>query len=40
VNETPKVEFINLELSKQTLTTMLDGLSKIKDQLNSVAVAQ
>lgn len=28
---------INVELSKETLDTMLDGLSKIRDQLSSVA---
>ncbi|ESO91559.1 hypothetical protein LOTGIDRAFT_163283 [Lottia gigantea] len=28
---------IQVELSKETLETMLDGLSKIRDQLNSVA---
>ncbi len=36
-NQAPKIEHLNLELTKQTLTTMLDGLTKIKDQLNSVA---
>ena len=28
---------VNVELSKETLDTMLDGLSKIRDQLSSVA---
>ncbi|XP_041366565.1 COMM domain-containing protein 9-like [Gigantopelta aegis] len=30
-------ESINVELSKETLDTMLDGLSKIREQLSSVA---
>ena len=37
-NQAPRIENLNLELTKQTLNTMLDGLTKIKDQLNSVAV--
>jgi hypothetical protein len=37
VNQTPRIENLNLELSKQTLSTMLDGLTKIKEQLNSVS---
>lgn len=28
---------VNVELSKETLDTMLDGLSKIREQLASVA---
>ena len=36
-NQTSRIENLNLELTKQTLNTMLDGLTKIKDQLNSVA---
>ncbi|XP_014770278.1 COMM domain-containing protein 9 isoform X1 [Octopus bimaculoides] len=31
------VRYANVELSKETLNTMLDGLSKIRDQLSSVA---
>ncbi|GAB1598809.1 COMM domain-containing protein 9-like isoform X1 [Argonauta hians] len=31
------VKYANVELSKETLNTMLDGLSKIRDQLSSVA---
>ncbi len=27
---------VNVELTKETLDTMLDGLGKIRDQLNSV----
>ncbi|XP_060072390.1 COMM domain-containing protein 9-like [Ylistrum balloti] len=37
VDQTPDVEHVNVELSKETLDTMLDGLSKIRDQLSSVA---
>ncbi|XP_048727247.1 COMM domain-containing protein 9-like isoform X2 [Ostrea edulis] len=37
VNTTPEVNNVNVELSKETLDTMLDGLSKIRDQLSSVA---
>ncbi|XP_067655740.1 COMM domain-containing protein 9-like [Haliotis asinina] len=33
----PDVSSVNVELSKETLDTMLDGLSKIRDQLSSVA---
>ena len=36
-NQTSRIENLNLELTKQTLNTMLGGLTKIKDQLNSVA---
>lgn len=36
-NITPDVTNVNVELSKETLDTMLDGLSKIRDQLSSVA---
>jgi hypothetical protein len=32
-----KIESVTLELTKQTLTTMLNGLTKIKEQLNSIA---
>ncbi len=35
-----KLQHINLELTKQTLTTMVNGLTKIKEQLNSVAAAK
>ena len=34
------VNSVNVELSKETLDTMLDGLGKIRDQLNSVAKTQ
>ncbi|GFR61831.1 COMM domain-containing protein 9-like [Elysia marginata] len=37
VNQTPQAETVNVELSKETLDTMLDGLGKIRDQLASVA---
>nr|XP_022315316.1 COMM domain-containing protein 9-like isoform X1 [Crassostrea virginica] len=37
VSTTPEVHNVNVELSKETLDTMLDGLSKIRDQLSSVA---
>ncbi|KAK6184572.1 hypothetical protein SNE40_007020 [Patella caerulea] len=37
VNSMPDVNGVQVELSKETLDTMLDGLSKIRDQLNSVA---
>ncbi|XP_072032992.1 COMM domain-containing protein 9-like [Amphiura filiformis] len=33
----PAVNCMNVELGKETLETMLDGLGKIRDQLNSVA---
>ncbi|EDV29431.1 uncharacterized protein TRIADDRAFT_51748 [Trichoplax adhaerens] len=33
----PPQQCINLELSKETIDTMLDGLGKIRDQLSSVA---
>jgi hypothetical protein len=39
VGQTPQIENLNLELSKQTLDTMCDGLNKIKNQLNSIASA-
>ncbi|KAL4225753.1 COMM domain-containing protein 9 [Mactra antiquata] len=37
VDTVPDMSSINVELSKETLDTMLDGLSKIRDQLSSVA---
>ncbi|KAH3888754.1 COMM domain-containing protein 9-like isoform X2 [Dreissena polymorpha] len=37
VDQVPNVSNISVELSKETLDTMLDGLSKIRDQLSSVA---
>ncbi|KAK3103418.1 hypothetical protein FSP39_019060 [Pinctada imbricata] len=37
IGNTPDVQNVNVELSKETLDTMLDGLSKIRDQLSSVA---
>ena len=41
VNQTqlPTVKSVNVEFSKETLDTMLDGLGKIRDQLSSVAKA-
>jgi COMM domain containing 9 len=33
----PPVSSVNVELSRETLDTMLDGLGKIRDQLSSVA---
>jgi hypothetical protein len=35
--EMAEVQSVNVEFSKETLDTMLDGLSKIRDQLSSVA---
>ncbi|GFN76028.1 comm domain-containing protein 9-like [Plakobranchus ocellatus] len=37
IDKTPQAETVNVELSKETLDTMLDGLGKIRDQLASVA---
>ena len=37
VDQMPPVSTVNVELSKETLDTMLDGLGKIRDQLSSVA---
>ncbi|XP_045174842.2 COMM domain-containing protein 9-like isoform X2 [Mercenaria mercenaria] len=37
VDTVADVSNVNVELSKETLDTMLDGLSKIRDQLSSVA---
>ncbi|BFZ05063.1 hypothetical protein BsWGS_08102 [Bradybaena similaris] len=37
VNMSSETENVNVELSKETLDTMLDGLGKIRDQLASVA---
>ncbi|XP_061173319.1 COMM domain-containing protein 9-like [Saccostrea echinata] len=37
VGRVPEINNVNVELSKETLDTMLDGLSKIRDQLSSVA---
>ena len=31
---------VNIEFTKETLETMLDGLGKIRDQLSSVAARQ
>lgn len=39
VHEMPGVRKVNFELSKETLTTMLDGLSKIRDQLGGMKMA-
>ena len=33
----PAVRSINVEFSRETLETMLDGLGKIRDQLSSVS---
>jgi hypothetical protein len=33
----PDTSTLNVELSKETIETMLDGLGKIRDQLSSVA---
>ncbi|XP_065904518.1 COMM domain-containing protein 9-like [Dysidea avara] len=38
-NHMPGSTSVNVELTKQTLDTMLDGLGKIRDQLSSVAKA-
>lgn len=35
----PSLRSINVEFSRETLDTMLDGLGKIRDQLSSVAKA-
>ncbi|KAH9504973.1 COMM domain-containing protein 9, partial [Bulinus truncatus] len=37
IHQTAGTENVNVELSKETLDTMLDGLGKIRDQLASVA---
>eukprot|EP00058_Branchiostoma_floridae_P020828 XP_002606318.1 hypothetical protein BRAFLDRAFT_113744 [Branchiostoma floridae] len=37
VDRVPPLDVVNVELSKETLDTMLDGLGKIRDQLSSVA---
>lgn len=36
-NAMPTVRRLNVELTKEKLDTMLDGLGKIRDQLSSVA---
>ncbi|XP_046863670.1 COMM domain-containing protein 9-like [Xenia sp. Carnegie-2017] len=36
-NLLPELKCLNVELSKKTLDTMLDGLGRIRDQLSSVA---
>jgi len=36
VGQMPATSCVNVELSKETLDTMLDGLGKIRDQLSSV----
>ena len=36
-NAMPAVRRLNVELTKEKLDTMLDGLGKIRDQLSSVA---
>lgn len=37
IDSVPDVSSHSVELSKETLDTMLDGLTKIRDQLSSVA---
>lgn len=37
VSDMPVIRTVNVEFSKETLDTMLDGLGKIRDQLSSVA---
>ncbi|KAK6973834.1 COMM domain-containing protein 9, partial [Biomphalaria glabrata] len=37
IQQTAGIENVSVELSKETLDTMLDGLGKIRDQLASVA---
>ncbi|XP_065185469.1 COMM domain-containing protein 9-like [Sycon ciliatum] len=37
VDQVPSVRHVNVEFSRETLDTMLDGLGKIRDQLSSVA---
>ena len=36
-NSMPAVKRVNVELTKEKLDTMLDGLGKIRDQLSSVS---
>ena len=40
VDQIPSIENVNIEFTKETLDTMLDGLGKIRDQLSSVAGRQ
>lgn len=40
VETMPGTKNINIEFTKETLETMLDGLGKIRDQLSSVAARQ
>ena len=35
--EQPSMSAVTVELSKETLDTMLDGLGRIRDQLSAVA---
>lgn len=37
VNEQPSVSEITVELTRPTLSTLLDGMRRIRDQLSSVA---
>jgi hypothetical protein len=37
VNEQPSVSDITVELTRPTLSTLLDGMRRIRDQLSSVA---
>lgn len=39
-SQSPNIEQINLEMTKQTLNTMIDGFNRIKEQLNSIAMAE
>ena len=36
-SDRPSVSAVTVELSKETLDTMLDGLGRIRDQLSAVA---
>ena len=37
VNEQPSVSYVTVELTHPTLSTLLDGMRRIRDQLSSVA---
>lgn len=37
VSDEPETKTVNVELSKETLDTMLHGLGRIRDQLTAVA---
>ena len=36
-DQMPSLRSVNVEFSRETLDTMLDGLGRIRDQLSSVA---